>query len=166
MLPKDFATERPRRGGDVEKENERDSDRPSALEAAVRQAQARDRRELELIALAQELGSVAEACRRFGVDRSVYYRAVKRKRDADGTRARSPLAKPVTLENKILGLCVEYPDWGCDRLAWYLTLKADAVSSPTVQKILIRHGLGKVAQRRALAARLEEEGIKPSFIVP
>src|SRR5690606_29989744 len=118
----------------------------------------RDRLEQEVVSLARELGNVAEACRRLGVDRSVYYRALKRKREADGTRVRSPLAKPLTLENKILGLCLEYPDWGCDRLAWYLTLKGDSVSSPTVQKILIRHGLGKVGQRRALSARLEEEG--------
>lgn len=169
MPPKAFATNRrPERGqgGDVEKANERDADRPATSQGTLREEQVRDRRELELIALARELGSVTEACRRCGVDRSTYYRAVKRKRDEDGARARSPLAKPVSLENKILGLCAEYPEWGCDRLAWYLTLKGDAVSSPTVQKILIRHGLGKVAERRALASRLEEEGIKPSFAVP
>ena len=148
------------------KKANRGDTRTLAGESALREEQARDHAELELLALARELGSVAEACRRLGVDRSVYYRAVRRKRNPDGTRSRSPLAKPLTLENKILGLCLEYPEWGCDRLAWYLTLKGEAVSSPTVQKILIRHGLGKVAQRRALASRLEEEGIKPSFTVP
>jgi hypothetical protein len=109
---------------------------------------------------------VVEACRQLGIDRSTYYRALKRQRDAREGRTRSPLAKSITLENKIIALCLEYPQWGCDRLAWYLTLKGDSVSSPTVQKILIRHGLGRAVQRLAVSVRLEEEGIRTGFSVP
>jgi hypothetical protein len=128
--------------------------------------EARDGAEAALVRLAHDLGNIALACRQLGVDRSAYYRALKRERDAQGVRVRSPLAKSVALEKKVIALCLEYPDWGCDRLAWYLTLKGDAISSPTAQKILIRHGLGKTGQRRVLAARLEEEGIRPAFTVP
>lgn len=122
-----------------------------------------DRRD-ELMALVDVLGNVSEACRRLGVDRSAYYRALRRARVPDSHR--SPLAKPLSLESKIIALCLEYPEWGCDRLAWYLTLKGDAISSPTAQKILIRHGLGRVAQRRTAAQWMEEEGVKESFTVP
>jgi hypothetical protein len=117
-----------------------------------------------ILALVSEIGNVSEACRRFGVDRSFYYRALKRTH-ADASR-RSPLAKPLSLESKLIALCLEYPEWGCDRLAWYLTLKGDAISSPTAQKILIRHGLGRAAQRRTAAQWMEEEGVKESFTVP
>lgn len=128
-------------------------------------SEGRDRLEREVVKLAGEIGNVARACRQFGVDRSFYYRALKRQRHQDGSRVRSPLAKPLALENKVIALCLEYPDWGCDRLAWYLTLKGDSVSSPTVQKILIRHGLGRLEQRRATVLRLQEEGVKPDFTV-
>ncbi len=107
-----------------------------------------------LLELAKSLGNVSEACRRLGVDRSAYYRALRRQRT--GASTRSPLAKRLQVENKVLALCLEYPDWGCDRLALYLTLKGDAISSPTVQKILIRNGLGRAAARRAAATRREE----------
>lgn len=124
----------------------------------------REETDRAVLELAGELGNVAEACRRLGVDRSVYYRALRRARVPDSHR--SPLAKPLSLESKIIALCLEYPDWGCDRLAWYLTLKGDAISSPTAQKILIRHGLGRAAQRRAASRWMEEEGVKESFTVP
>ncbi len=126
----------------------------------------RDLLELELLRLVQESGNVTQACQRLGVDRSLYYRALRRSRAGTGMRARSPLAKPLALESKVIALCLEYPDWGCDRLAWYLRLKGDAISSPTLQKILMRHGLGRKEQRRAAAALLEEEGVRASFVVP
>ena len=109
-----------------------------------------------LRALVQELGNVSEACRRLGVDRSEYYRQLRR--EARGLDAdRSPLAKPLELERKILALCLENPEWGCDRLAYYLTLKGDSISSPTVQKILIRHRLGRRAQRETAALETMKE---------
>jgi hypothetical protein len=105
-------------------------------------AHSKDRR-LELV---KELGNVSEACRRLNLDRSVYYRLLKRA-DNLGPPGRSPLAKPVELENRLIALCLEYPEWGCDRLAYYLTLKGSPLSSPTAQKILIRHNLGRKAAR-------------------
>jgi hypothetical protein len=131
-----------------------------------KRAEERDLQELELLRLVRETGNVTLACRQLGVDRSMYYRAQRRRRAEDGLRARSPLAKPLALENKVIALCLEYPDWGCDRLAWYLSLKGDAISSPTVQKILVRHGLGRKEQRRVAAALLEEEGVRGAFDVP
>lgn len=120
-----------------------------------------------VLALAREAGSIAEACRRLGIDRMAFYRARRRvERSGNPAPRKSPLAKPLAVESDILALSLEYPEWGCDRIAWYLTLKGTSISSPTVQKILIRHGLGKVSQRREAALHLEEEGIRAGFGVP
>ena len=110
------------------------------------------RRLLDLVA---ELGNVSEACRRIGVDRSVYYRILK-DTGGEGLEEGEPRRRnsaSAGLEKQVLRLCLEYTEWGCDRLAHYLTLTGSKVSSPTVQKILIRNGLGKVAQREAEAGR-------------
>ncbi|MCD6024462.1 MAG: integrase, catalytic region [Fibrobacteria bacterium] len=104
----------------------------------------------KLLDLVKELGNVSEACRRLGVDRSVYYRS-RRRSEGGEAPGRSPLAKPPELEKRLIALCLEYPEWGCDRLAYYLTLKGSPLSSPTAQKILMRHNLGRKAARLAAA---------------
>jgi hypothetical protein len=119
----------------------------------------------ELLRLATALGNVSEACRRLNLDRSVYYR-MRRNAHRDGSVSRSSLAKPPELESRLIALCLEYPEWGCDRLAYYLTLKGEPISSPTAQKILIRHGLGRADSRRALADVLKDEGLRSDFPVP
>jgi hypothetical protein len=111
---------------------------------------------LDVMRLAGELGSVVEACRRLAVDRSAYYRAIRKAARTGPQGRRSTLAKPVETESRLIALCLEYPEWGCDRLAWYLTLKGEAISSPTAQKILIRHGLGRAADRRAAAKLMKK----------
>jgi hypothetical protein len=127
--------------------------------------ESRAERKERLLDLARELGNVSEACRRLQLDRSEYYR-LKRRAEAGNLRRRSPLAKPLALENKLIALCLEYPEWGCDRLAYYLTLKGDPISSPTAQKILIRHGLGRMESRRVLTDVLKDEGLRADFPVP
>lgn len=103
-----------------------------------------------LAALVAELGNVAEACRRLGVDRSAWYRIRK---VTGGGPGGAPVprrnAVPPELAQAVLDLCLEFPEWGCDRLAHYLTLKGRRLSSPTVQKILVSRGLGRAAQRMA-----------------
>jgi hypothetical protein len=108
-----------------------------------------------LLALAAELGNVSEACRRLGVDRTLYYRILKVTGGGDPSMdiPRRANSVPREVEDWILRLCMEHPEWGCDRIAYYLGLKGRAVSSPTVQKVLIRNGLGRKAQRMAEKAR-------------
>jgi hypothetical protein len=109
-----------------------------------------------LLELAAELKNVSAACRRLGLDRSVYYR-IKKMAESGGFAAhrtgRARKAGSEELERSVLRLCLEYPDWGCDRLGYYLTLTGHPVSSPTVQKILIRNGLGRKEQRAKEARR-------------
>lgn len=108
-----------------------------------------------LLAMAAELGNVSEACRRLGVDRTAYYRIMKVTGGGDppGEVPRRSNSVPHEVEDWILRLCMEYPEWGCDRIAYYLGLNGRAVSSPTVQKVLIRNGLGRKAQRLEEKAR-------------
>lgn len=108
-----------------------------------------------LIDLARELGNVSEACRRLGADRSAYYRGLKlaERADSEGEQARRTCDPTGGLEAQVLRLSLEYPEWGCDRLAHFLTLTKTRISSPTVQKILIRNGLGRMGKRLAESRR-------------
>lgn len=120
-----------------------------------------------LLELAAQIGNISEACRRLGLDRSVYYRLLKRAdaehrktqkpQTGEPARSRGPASK--ALKAVLLRLCLEFPEWGCDRLAHYLTLTGNRISSPTVQKILIENGLGRAAQRMAAAKAQSDSGI-------
>jgi transposase len=109
----------------------------------------------DLAELAESLGNICEACRRMGLSRHFYYLGVRKwgipaggPEGAGGkSRKRHPHAVPPALEREILTLARERPEWGCDRIAFYLKLEGKPVSPPTVQKILVRHGLGKRSQR-------------------
>lgn len=119
----------------------------------------KSRREKELWLLLQSLiellGNISEACRRAGVSRHAYYEwrkksAMEGESTVQGTskpRNRHPFSLPTAMEDEILKLARENPEWGCDRLSYYLTINGRKVSSPTVQKILIRNKMGRMSQR-------------------
>ena len=125
----------------------------------------------QLLGLAKELGNISEACRRLGLDRSAYYRLLKA--EVEHRSGKSPGAQAANRRNpldadsadRLLKLCVEFPDWGCDRLAHYLTLIGHPVSSPTVQKFLIKHGLGRMRERMA-ASKLHGSGSGGNQVSP
>ncbi len=84
---------------------------------------------------------VTEACRSHGIHRSTWYR---------WEAAPSGVPPPSTrtsVHEAIARLACEYPTWGCDRIAYFLSFDHMKVSSPTVQKILIELGLGRKEQR-------------------
>lgn len=85
---------------------------------------------------------VQEACRRHGVHRSTWYRWVAR-------GPTEPDPRVGQLERAVLEICAERPAWGCDRIAYYLGVSGLQASSPTIQRILVRHGLGRKADRIA-----------------
>ncbi|MDB5100233.1 MAG: Integrase, catalytic region [Cyanobacteria bacterium RYN_339] len=64
-----------------------------------------------------------------------------------------PQATPPATIARILSLALEHPEWGCVRVAEQLKAEGPGVSSPTVQTILIKHGLGGKPER---VRRLEE----------
>jgi len=105
---------------------------------------------LSVLELARELGNVAEACRRRGMDRTSFYEWKRRfqTHGFEGLKDLPPIHKshpqttpPETVE-KIKALALEHPSWGCNRLEALLRLEGIGVSSVTIQKILNDAGLG------------------------
>lgn len=129
----------------------------------------------EVEALADSLGNVQAACSRLGVNRSLFYKWLKRKEDASAgskagaeggfpapKRRRHPHSIQGALAEKVLDLAVENPEWGCDRISHYLGLIGEKVSPTTTQKILTRSGLRTVGEReRAARAKAPSGSVPP-----
>ena len=124
---------------------------------------------LSVLELARELGNVAEACRRRGMDRTSFYEWKRRfqTHGFEGLKDLPPIHKshpqttpPETVE-KIKALALEHPSWGCNRLEALLRLEGIGVSSVTIQKILNDAGLGTRYDRwLALEAQTAEKVIE------
>lgn len=108
------------------------------------------RQRLSVLELASELGSVAEACRRRGMDRTSFYEWKRRfqTQGFEGLKDLPPIHRshpqttaPETVE-RIKALALDHPAYGCNRLEALLTLEGRRVSAITIQKILNDHGLG------------------------
>jgi hypothetical protein len=100
-----------------------------------------------LDALVASLGNVSRACREAGIPRSLYYKW-KRASTGNTPRRRHPQAAPEAAVLEILRVAGANPEWGCDRIAWWLELRKFNLSATTVQKILWRHGLGRADLRK------------------
>lgn len=46
------------------------------------------------------------------------------------------------MEERVIALSRQHPSWGCTRLSNWLKDRRTSISSPTVQRMLIKHGLG------------------------
>lgn len=110
---------------------------------------------LSVLQLAEALGSVSEACRRSGMDRTSFYEWKRRfqthglagLKDLPPVHKSHPQTTPPETVDKILDLALEQPTRGCDWLSAHLELQGVRVSSPTVQSILIKHNLGSRYER-------------------
>ena len=119
-------------------------------------------RRVRLLALADELGSVAEACRLMGVSRTRYYawRKIVAEYGIDALLPKTrrapqlPNATPTHVVEDLLTLAVVQPTIGCRQYADRLADRGYSVSKTTVQKLLVNHGLGRRAQRVARAAAI------------
>lgn len=129
------------------------------------QDQARQR--ADLLALADSLGSVAEACRRSGVTRTQYYQ-YKQRYERDGLeglkdkppvpRSRPHAASASALE-RVAALALAHPAEGCNRLEKRLAEEGVRLSSVTIQKHLNQSGIGSQADRwLELEKRVEADG--------
>jgi transposase InsO family protein len=122
------------------------------------------RQRLSALQLAQALGNVSEACRRRGISRSQFYEYKRRfqTHGLEGLKDLPPIHKshpqttPPEVVEKILSLSLANPMWGCVRLSDHLKLEGVSVSSPTIQKILIKHGMGSKYER---LLKLEEQAL-------
>ena len=110
---------------------------------------------LTVLQLAESLGNVSEACRRGGLDRTSFYEYKRRfqTHGIEGLKDMPPIHKthpqttPPEVVEQVLALSLANPTRGCVWLSDKLKLGGVSVSSPTVQDILIKHGLGKRYER-------------------
>lgn len=72
-----------------------------------------------------------------------------------------PQTTSAEVEEKIIAASLEHPGYGCIKLSAYLKLQGISVSSPTIQKILIRHNLGQKHQRWL---RIEEKHLTEGMV--
>ena len=124
---------------------------------------------LSILELAEALGNVSEACRQRGMTRTQFYEYKKRfqERGLEGLKDLPPIHKshpqttPPAVQEQVIALSLEYPKWGCVKLSDLLRLRGVSVSSPTVQNILIKHGLGQKYDRLLEVERRHlEEGLE------
>lgn len=121
-----------------------------------------------VLQLAEALGNVSEACRRAGMDRTSFYEWRRRfqSRGLDGLKNLPPIHKyhphatvPQVVD-RILAISLDHPHWGCARIASQLKSQNVSISSPTIQNILIKHGLGSKHER---FLRLEERHLADGY---
>lgn len=124
---------------------------------------------LSILELAEALGNVSEACRQRGMTRTQFYEYKKRfqERGLEGLKDLPPVHKshrqttPPEVQEQVIALSLEHPRWGCVKLSDLLKLRGVSVSSPTVQNILIKNGLGQKYDRMLeLERRHLEEGFE------
>jgi transposase InsO family protein len=126
------------------------------------------RKRLSILHLAERLDNVSEACRRGGMDRTSFYAWKKRfeeqglegLKDLPTIHLTHPQTTSPEVEQKIIELSFTHPGWGCVKLSDLLKLQSISVSSPTVQKILIKHGMASKYDR---LMKLEERHLKEGF---
>lgn len=113
------------------------------------------RKRLSVLELAAELGSVTNACKQAGMDRTSFYEYKRRfqTHGLQGLKDLPPVHKshPQTTseehQKRIVELALEHPTRGCNYLASLLAQENIGVSFVTVQNILNKAGLGSRYER-------------------
>ena len=110
---------------------------------------------LAVLALAEELGSVTEACRRTGISRSRFYE-LKRAFQSHGAAGlaprphrtpRMPNQTPGDLEQRILSLTLQFPTYSYARISKKLRHSGVKVPPSTVRAIWEKHNLTTCEER-------------------
>ena len=121
------------------------------------------RHRLRVLATAEELGSVAAACRIHGIHRSTYYRwkgmvdrfGLEVLRPRERRRPQMPNSIPVLIEHRIVAFALGHPGKGPAAIADELAREKNggfSVSAAGVWRVLKRHGLNTRAKRNGLLA--------------
>lgn len=119
---------------------------------------------LAVLELAEVLGNISEACRRRGMSRSQFYEWKRRfqthglegLKDLPPIHKSHPQATPQEMVDQVLALSEDHPTWGCKRLAAQLKIEGRSLSNVTIQKILIKNGLGSRYER---LLKLEQQSL-------
>ncbi len=126
------------------------------------------RQRLSVLQLAEALGNISVACRQRGMTRTQFYDYKRRfelhglegLKDLPPIHKSHPQTTPPEVVERILALSLAHPAWGCVRLSEHLKLEGVSVSSPTIQNILIKHGM---ASKFARLLKLQEQVAAESF---
>lgn len=110
---------------------------------------------LSVLQLAEALGNVSVACRQRGMTRTQFYEYKRRfelqglagLKDLPPIHKSHPQTTPPEVVERIVALSLTHPAWGCVRLSERLKLDGVSVSSPTIQSILIKHGMASKFDR-------------------
>jgi transposase InsO family protein len=110
---------------------------------------------LSVLQLAEMLGNVTEACHQRDISRTQFYEYKRRfqthgiegLKDLPPIHKTHPFTTPPETAEKVIALSLEHPTWGCNRLSDYLGLEGIHISSPTIQDILIKNGMGSRYER-------------------
>jgi transposase InsO family protein len=113
------------------------------------------RHRLSVLELAEALGNVSAACRQRGMTRTQFYDYKQRfeLQGIEGLKNLPPIHKnhPQTtapeVVARIVALSLEHPAWGCVRLCEHLKLEGVSVSSPAIQRMLIKQGMASKSDR-------------------
>lgn len=114
---------------------------------------------LRAIELAEKLGNISEACRIVGINRTSFYEWQRRYQahGLEGLNNLNPVyenklrATDSEIIDRILQTSLMHPEWGCVRLSEYFKEEYQiSVSSPTIQKYLIRNNMAGIYDRCAL----------------
>lgn len=119
---------------------------------------------------AEKLGNISEVCKAYGINRSTFYMWHKRYQLDKSTGLNKsknsfrphPLKTSPEIISKIINLSLANPEWGCNRIALIMRSEDINISSPTVQKILVKEMLGSVAQR---LFRVEKRFVEKNLIL-
>jgi transposase InsO family protein len=110
--------------------------------------------------------SLTALCAEFGISRPTGYLWLKRYGSCGAAslseRSRRPLSSPTrtadAIEQRVVALRSERPDWGARKLAVLLEREGILLPAATVHRVLLRHGLVRVEDRhRQAVKRFERE---------
>ncbi|HKP96892.1 MAG TPA: helix-turn-helix domain-containing protein [Fibrobacteria bacterium] len=109
----------------------------------------------ELLESIENLGNISLGCQRMGISRSLYYKLRKLKEiQTDGPsnskpkRRIHPQAIPDQVKSEIMEIARSNPEWGCQRISYFLELKGTRVSVSTVHALLRKIGLKKRIRKK------------------
>ena len=112
-------------------------------------------RRMTVLELAERLGNVSEACRRGGMDRTSFYdwkrrfelQGLEGLKDLPPIHKSHPQTTPPEVVERIVGLALAHPAYGCNKYEALLALEGRRVSAITIPKILNDKELGTRGQR-------------------
>lgn len=125
-------------------------------------------KKLEILNLVSKDWPVSTVCFMYGINRSTFY-TWKKRHEANqklglnrkgNTGCNHPLKTKNDISQQVIDFSIAHPEYGCNRVAVELSKNGTSISSPTIQKILIKENLGKIRQR---VLRLEKNHVKEGW---